>query len=38
MDNQFKIYNQPGKRGYLSEDILYFCNQHEINALVMIGK
>ena len=24
MDNQFKIYNQQGKRGYSSEDILYF--------------
>jgi hypothetical protein len=32
MDNQFKIYNQQGKRGYSSEDILYFCNQHKIKC------
>jgi hypothetical protein len=32
MDNQFKIYNQHGKRGYSSEDILYSCNQHKIKC------
>ena len=31
-DNQFKIYNQQGKKGYSSEDILYFCNQHKIKC------
>ena len=32
MDNQFKIYNQQGKKGYSSEDILYFCNQNKIKC------
>ena len=32
MDNQFKMYNKQNARGYTSEDIIYFCNQHKIKC------
>ena len=32
MDNKFKVYNKQGKKGYSSEDIIYFCNYHKIKC------
>jgi len=32
MDNKFDEYNKDGKRGYSSNDILYFCNEHKIKC------
>ena len=26
LDNQFNVYNKQNKKGYSSDDILYFCN------------
>jgi hypothetical protein len=32
LDNKFKVYNKQNKKGYSSDDILYFCNQHKIKC------
>ena len=32
LDNQFNVYNKQSKKGYSSNDILYFCNQHKIKC------
>ncbi len=32
MDNKFKVYNTHGKKGYSSDDIIYFCNYHKIKG------
>ncbi len=32
MDNKFDEYNKNGKKGYSSDDILYFCNEHKIKC------
>ncbi len=32
LDNQFNVYNKQNKKGYSSDDILYFCNQHKIKC------
>ena len=31
-DNKHKIYNKQNKRGYSSDDILLFCNEHKIKC------
>ena len=31
-DNKFNVYNKQNKKGYSSNDILYFCNQHKIKC------
>jgi hypothetical protein len=31
-DNKYKIYNKQNKRGYSSDDILLFCNEHKIKC------
>ncbi len=32
MHNKFNAYNKQNKKGYSSDDILYFCNQHKIKC------
>jgi hypothetical protein len=31
-DNKFDVYNKQDKKGYSSDDILYFCNEHKIKC------
>ena len=32
IDNKYKVYNKQDKKGYSSDDILYFCNEHKIKC------
>ena len=32
IDNKSKVYNKQDKKGYSSDDILYFCNEHKIKC------
>ncbi len=38
MDNKFDGYNNQNKKGYSSDDILYFVINIKLNVLVMIGR
>ena len=32
IDNKFNVQNKKGKKGYTSDDILCFCNEHKIKC------
>ena len=32
IDNKYKVYDKQDKKGYSSDDILYFCNEHKIKC------